>query len=74
LDTSDIDISRQNRPARKKKTSKNNIFVYSSASDDSDQNNNIENQQTNKKIKTFPAPPPLPKSFIDNKPTNEEII
>jgi len=64
LDTSDIDISRQNRPARKKKTSKNNNFAYSSASDDSDQNNNTENQQANKKIKTLPAPSPLPKSFI----------
>jgi len=69
LDTFDIDISRQNHPERKKKISKNNNFAYSSASDDSDQNNNTENQQANKKIKTLPAPPPLPKSFIVNKPT-----
>jgi len=74
LDTSDIDISCQNCPARKKKTSKNNNFAYSSASDDSDQNNNTENQQVNKKIKTLPAPPPLPKLFIVNKPTNNEVM
>jgi hypothetical protein len=84
LDTSDIDISRQKRTARQKKTFKNNNvccfknnnFVYSSASDDSNENNNTvsENQQMNEKIKTLPTPPPLPKSFIANIPTNNEVM
>lgn len=70
LDISDIDISHQKRISRPKKTFRNN---YSSASDsdDSDQNNNTISE--NKK-KTLPAPPSLPKSFIANKSTNNEII
>lgn len=72
LDISDVDISRQKRIPRQKKIFGDNS---SSASDDSDQNNNTtsENEQVNKK-KTLPAPPSLPKSFIVNKPINNEIM
>ncbi|XP_039306928.1 uncharacterized protein LOC120358143 [Solenopsis invicta] len=76
LDTSDIDISRHKRTARKKKTFKNDNFVYpSSGSDDSDQNNNtVPEKEVTEKIRTFATPPPpLLKSFIANEPTNTKV-
>ncbi|KYN50049.1 hypothetical protein ALC62_00076, partial [Cyphomyrmex costatus] len=70
LDISDKDISSQKRISRSKKV----FRIESSSSSDNDQNNNIsdESEQVNKK-KALGAPPPLPKSFITNKSTNETM-